>query len=62
MKGYCESCKQNVKGVKSPMSWLCIALSVVTVIGVIPYGCYRLLLVRKNKCPLCGLKLSMVKK
>ena len=52
MKGYCENCKKQVQGVKKPFSFLCGWLTCW-----IPYIIYRILLVGKNRCPICGLRL-----
>jgi len=61
MKGYCKSCKKEVQGVKSPINWLVVFLSIITLIGIIPYMIWRLFITPRNKCPLCGLKLEKIK-
>lgn len=52
MKGECKSCERTMQGKKKPISifWLIIT-------GFIPYGLYRVVFIRRNKCPVCGLKL-----
>ena len=61
MRRYCKSCKKNVQGIKSPISWLCMFLLAMTLFGIIPYIIWRLFITPKNKCPICGLKLEKVK-
>lgn len=53
MKGYCVGCVRVVEGVKKNFSfgWFFLGFGVF-------YGVYRVLFVRKNRCPICGLKLQ----
>ena len=51
MKGVCEN-HGKVEGVKKPFSIFFLILTG----GV--YAIYRLIFVSKNKCPMCGLKIS----
>lgn len=53
MKGYCYSCGKDCVGVKKPFNIFFLVLG-----GFVFYGAYRLLLVRRNKCPVCGLGLG----
>lgn len=62
MQGYCKDCKKNVQGVKKPISWLAVFLWCMTGIGMLGYIPYRLFCVPKNRCPVCGLKISWGKK
>lgn len=47
----CQFCGQVVSPVKKKFSWLLF----IFFLGV-PYLVYRVICVRKNKCPLCGMK------
>lgn len=51
---YCPNCKQMVKPVKTPWSWGWFLAWILTA-GIV-YIAYHLFLKRKNKCPICGLK------
>lgn len=56
MKGYCKDCKRKVQGRKKPLSIFFMIIG-----GFIFYGVYRILFIRKKRCPICGLKLSRIK-
>ena len=57
MEGYCGSCQKRVRGIKKPFS---VAFLIVTFIigGWLWYPAYRIIFVHKNKCPICGCKIS----
>jgi hypothetical protein len=57
MKGYCNSCKKNTQGVKKQISWGFFFLTFI-VGGFIWYPLYRMIFVRRTRCPQCGLKIS----
>lgn len=50
MKGYCQSCKKYVQGVKKKFSVTALFLT----LGF--YAIYRIFVFR-NRCPICGTKI-----
>ncbi len=55
IKGYCQSCKKEVKGVKKPFKWLDSLVWNMTIIGGPIYAFWRIFFVHKDRCPICSL-------
>ena len=53
MEGYCGSCQKRVRGIKKPISWAAAWCTLW-----LPYIFYRVIFVHRNKCPVCGCKIS----
>ena len=53
---YCKYCDKNVSPKKKSISWLAVIL-----FGII-YAPYRLCLVYRTRCPVCGLTTKWKKK
>ena len=55
MKGYCNSCKKYVQGIKRPWSWAWFFLG-FGIFYFLYYSWFRF----KNRCPVCGLRINKI--